>query len=52
MPAKAIVSLILIVIAAAAITLFAALKLGLPAATIGLAATLAALWLRFRMPKQ
>lgn len=48
MPAKTIVSLLLIVIAAAGVTLLVAAELGLPFAVTGLVVTLAALLLRMR----
>lgn len=52
MPAKTLVSLLLIVIAAAGFTVLAAQQIGLPMAAFGLVAALAALALRVWMDKK
>lgn len=52
MPAKALVSLLLLVIAAAGLTILAAQAIGVPMAVFGLLAVLAALALRVRIDKR
>ncbi|EEW23982.1 hypothetical protein [Rhodobacter ferrooxidans] len=52
MPARTFVSLLLIVIAAAGLTLLAAQRIGLPLAALSLVAVLAALALRLWMDKR
>lgn len=52
MPAKTFVSLLLIVIAAAGLTVLAAINFGLPIAVIALAAAIAALAVRVWMDRK
>lgn len=52
MPAKTLVSLLIVVIIAAGLTILAARLIGLPMAALGLVAVLAALVLRVWMDKQ